>query len=135
MTFLALCLSSPVFAEDCSRYEPAVTTVSGVISIKEYFGPPNYGENPDTDSKEKFYFIALDKPLCVNASSEYDSAENNINSMEMVYAPSDYPFNNAWLGKRVSVSGTLFHAQTAHHHTPVLITVTETHILKAALRH
>lgn len=123
--------NSPAMATSCFKYEPALVTVSGTISIKQDFGPPNFGEDPAHDSKEDHLYIALDRPLCVegdqNPRSLNQDGEADIRSMEMVYY--DYPFQKGWLGKHVSVTGTLFEAITAHHHTPVLITAKETHIL------
>ncbi len=34
-------------------YWPAVVELTGKLSTKIYFGSPNFGENPDTDSKER----------------------------------------------------------------------------------
>jgi hypothetical protein len=119
---------SQSLAGDCVNYGPSVVKVTGSIFTKEYFGPPNYGENPSTDSRERFYFIALDRPLCVAGDRKGDQkAENTVKTMEMVYYPGT--FQKIWLGKHVSVTGTLFHAITAHHHSPVLITANETRLL------
>ncbi len=127
----ALIAASPATAAECARYEPAVVTVTGKIFVREDYGPPGYGEDPAHDSKERHLYIALDKPLCVAAGKDADNrAERNVKSMEMVYG--DYRFQKKWLGPRVSVSGTLFHGFNAHHHTRVLITVSETHVLPAA---
>src|SRR5689334_20472365 len=118
--------ASPAFAA-CLKYEPAKVTLEGVIRVRVDFGPPNYGENPKTDSKEPHLYLHLDKTVCVDADGDQEAAKD-VKLMEMVYFVKS-PFRDEWLGKHVSVSGTLFGWQTAHHHTPVLITPTETHVI------
>ena len=116
----------------CFKYEPALVTISGTISVREDYGPPNYGEDPAHDSRESHLYIALDNPLCVDAGDESGpnaEAESNVKSMEMVYFK---PFQNRWLGRQVLVEGTLFHAFSGHHHTPVLIRVKTARLLKRA---
>ena len=119
-------IAQPACAE-CLKYEPAPVTLNGVIRIRVDFGPPNYGEDPKTDSREPHLYLHLDKAVCVDADGDQDAA-NNVKLMEMVYFVK-LPFRHEWLGKHVSITGTLFGWQTAHHHTPVLITPTETHII------
>ena len=131
MRFLAsliflLGAASPSFAV-CLKYEPAAVTLKGIIQTRVDFGPPNYGENPDTDSREEHLYLQLDKAVCVDADANYDTA-SDVKLMEMVYFVK-LPFRPEWMGKHVSVTGTLFGAETAHHHTPVLVTPTETHLL------
>jgi hypothetical protein len=41
--------------------------------------------------------------------------------MQMVFAASK--FEKSWYGKRVSVDGDLFAAETGNHHTPVMLNV------------
>ena len=124
---------SPASAAPCVQYEPVVVTVTGKILAREDYGPPGYGEDRAHDAKERHLYIALDSPLCVDAGQDPDNRrEANVKLMEMVYG--DYRFQKKWLGSHVSVTGTLFHAFSGHHHTRVLITATETHVLLAAPR-
>jgi hypothetical protein len=56
ITFFALIVTRG-FAEtaqekDWLSYQPKVVELKGTLSVKTYYGPPNYGENPDTDAKE-----------------------------------------------------------------------------------
>jgi hypothetical protein len=113
----------------CLKYEPASVTLSGTIATRTAFGPPNYGEDPKHDSRERYLVLALDTPICVDADPKsnlnYESAAD-VAAVQMVYFEK-YPFRKGWLNKHVTVTGTLFAAETGHHHTPVLIQVTETH--------
>jgi hypothetical protein len=39
--------------------------LSGVLHRKVFWGPPNFGENPETDSKFALWIISLSKPLVI----------------------------------------------------------------------
>ena len=105
-------------------YEPAVVELRGKLTTKMYYGPPNYGENPKTDSKEVFFILLLSKPVNVRGNPDPAGPEDqvsveNVRRMELVLR---IPHKNM-LGKNVTVKGMLFHAFTGHHHTDVLMSV------------
>ena len=54
----------------------------------------------------------------LNSESEFD-----IKEMQLAFGAADLKRYAALLDKRVVVTGTLYHAHTAHHRTRVLITV------------
>jgi hypothetical protein len=124
---LALCLLllAQAAAAKCLRYEPSLVTLSGTIFSRVDFGPPNYGEYPKTDSHEKHLYLKLDRTICVAANKAAndldDQPERNISTIEMSFLPP--LLDKTWIGKHVAVSGTLFHAFSGHHWTPVLINV------------
>jgi len=121
-------LASEADASPCLKYEPVLVTVSGTIAVKQAYGPPGYGEDPKHDTKEKYLLLILTAPLCVDADPGdplNSEAANNVKAIQMFYMP-EHPFNKAWLGQPVTVTGTLFRAQTGHHRTDVLIEVNET---------
>jgi len=105
-------------------YEPAVVELKGKLIIKTYYGPPNYGENPDTDAKEAMPFLVLDKPVSVRGNPDpkarFDrQTVENVKKIQLVLT---LPHKNL-IGAKVIVTGTLFQAFTGHHHTDVLMTV------------
>lgn len=111
----------------CLQYEPSIVTLSGTISRHMHYGPPNYGEDPVHDEKGFYWYLDLDKPICVSGKRE-DSpdmeGERDVRHLQIVYQ--DYPAGTGWIGHHVSVTGTLFHAHTIHHYTKVLIMATNT---------
>jgi hypothetical protein len=111
----------------CVQYDPAQVTIRGRIFLRTDFGPPNYGEDPSTDSRERHIYIRLDKVLCVDEDAEGE-AERGVHVMQMAYMIHQ-PFRRAWVGKHVSVRGTLFHSFTGHHWTKVLIAPIATKVL------
>src|SRR5258705_13599459 len=42
------------------RYELDKVTLVGTIVSRTFYGPPNYGEDPKIDSKERQYILLLD---------------------------------------------------------------------------
>jgi len=93
--------------------------LKGKIVTKEFYGPPNYGENPDTDVIESFYFLILDKPILI----ETNSTINSISEIQMVLF-TEYQKTISKQAEYI-VKGTLFLGHTGHHHSEVLITVNE----------
>ena len=107
------------------NYEPANVTLTGVVVSKTYYGPPNYGENPKTDAKETQYILVLDSPVdVVGDQNTMTKTERGVKRITLVIHDFNANPVEPLLGRRVEVSGTLFHAHTAHHHTKVLINVT-----------
>jgi hypothetical protein len=131
---LAACSTNPqtdheateVKAENASeyQYEPAISTIHGTLSTKVYWGPPGYGEDTTVDEKENVYLLLLDKGINIQApkkdlSDGYNAAINNVMRLQLVNQQS----LDAYLNKNVTITGTLFGAQTGHHHTDVLLDV------------
>jgi hypothetical protein len=105
-------------------YQPTVVKLKGTLSVKTYYGPPNYGENPDTDAKEELPILILNKPVNVRGNPDpkagFDKQSvEDLREMQLVLTMPHKEF----IGKTVLVKGTLFHAFTGHHHTDVLMDV------------
>jgi hypothetical protein len=52
------------------HYGPEKVTLIGKLVSRTFYGPPNYGENPKTDSKESQYVLLLDSPIDVVGSKD-----------------------------------------------------------------
>lgn len=104
-------------------YEPTVVELKGKLIIKPFFGPPNFGENPETDSKERSWILSLTTPINVRANTEADPilfpSVENVRELQLVLPEP----HRELIGKNIIVKGTLFHANTGHHHTDVLVVV------------
>jgi Domain of unknown function (DUF4431) len=121
--------SSVVSASECLDYEPAKIIIQGSISLMPAYGPPGFGEDPKNDAREDYLALTLDAPVCMKASSEPhtdDISETEIKAMQLVFR-NDEAFKQArqWIGSQISVTGSLFHGFTGHHHTTVLLKVKE----------
>jgi hypothetical protein len=120
-------LSSIASAEQCLQYEPETVTIQGSVFLKPAYGPPGFGEDPRHDAREDYLALTLDTPMCVTASSKpqtEDVAESAIKTVQLVFRNSE-AFRRAkhWVGKKTSVTGSLYHGFTGHHHTTVLLKV------------
>lgn len=112
--------SSASVAAPCLHYMGSPVTLSGTVALQTFYGPPNYGENPKTDSRETQAILQLAKPICIVANpGDEDAAEAN--QLKVTLVPNNAVNLKQYEGKQVTVRGTLFHANTGHHHTPVLM--------------
>jgi len=105
----------------CLEYEPVVVILSGKITRHMEYGAPGYGEDPTHDEKEVYWYLDLDRPLCVNGKDEVSpdmESEEDIRELQIVFHK--YP-TGQWVGHRATITGTLFHSDSGHHHTKVLI--------------
>jgi len=102
-------------------YEPEISVLSGILRSQWFYGPPNYGETPKTDKKETCYILILDSPIDVlsGEKDEFNKTERSITDIQLVIL--DYAPFHPYLNQRIEVSGKLFHSETGHHHTKVLM--------------
>jgi hypothetical protein len=104
-------------------YWPVVVELEGKLTIKTFFGPPNFGENPETDSKERSWILSLNKPINVQGKTSTDPGLNTsvegVRELQLVLPKP----HRELISKKVIVKGTLFHAHTGHHQTDVLMDV------------
>jgi hypothetical protein len=107
------------------HYGTEKVTLTGKVVSRTFYGPPNYGENPRTDSRESQYVLLLDSAIDVVASKDdlLTRTERRVTKVTLVVSDFDAHPVKPLLGQRVEVEGTLFHAHTGHHHTKVLIEV------------
>jgi hypothetical protein len=113
-------------SQACLSYEPAVVRLRGTITPKTFPGRPNYESVEKGDEPENVWILNADIPLCTNkdSSDPNNLSEANIRELELVFLGNqDYDTYRLMLGKTVDVTGSLFHAYTAHHHTTILLEV------------
>jgi hypothetical protein len=115
---------STAATEQCVTYEPNTIALYGRITRKVFAGPPNYESVVKGDAAEQIWVLRLNRPVCVAANAEWE-AEGNVSEIQLVFGEgnSQYKKYESLLGPKVVAKGKLFHAQTGHHHTKVLLTV------------
>ena len=124
LTLAGIAASSSFAKRKELHYWPEEITLTGRVVYRTFYGPPNYGENPKTDSRESQYILILDSAVDVVAGSDpTDQTERSVRRMTLVVHDFAAHPVRPLLGRRVLIEGTLFHAITGHHHTRVLITV------------
>lgn len=117
------CLSAR--GQRCLEYGPTVS-LGGTLRSQTFPGPPNYKSIKRGDLKERAIILTLNSRICStgNAENSFDVPETNISEVQMVVTESSHwKIVEGRLGKRVVVSGALFHGHTGHHRTKVLIMV------------
>lgn len=106
-------------------YEPATVELEGRLVIQNEWGPPNFGEQPLTDRKEKVPVMVLAKAINVRGTPGdmlNGTSVEGTRRVQLVFPYTPIPYQQL-IGQKIRVNGNLFHAHTGHHHTPVLIWV------------
>jgi hypothetical protein len=112
-----------VYAADAYKFEPSVVTLTGKLVMKEFYGPPGYGEDPKTDSKEHAAILLLTSPIKVIAEKDdqFNETRDNIKEVQLINVKRIAL--SKFFEKKVKVTGKLSLAITGHHHTDVLIEI------------
>lgn len=104
-------------------YAPTVVDLKGKLTIKTFFGPPNFGENPKTDTKDRCWILSLPKPINVLAKTDDDPtvgpSEENVREVQLILPEPHWEL----IGKNITVSGPLLHGHSGYHHLDVLMDV------------
>lgn len=114
-------------AESCANGVQAngeTIELSGLFHSEVLWGPPNFGENPKTDSQFVAWFISLNKPLVVQGGAEIGG--NYYSSVSEIKLSSDFTqFKSKLLeplaGKLVVVTGKLWRGTVEGDVTPIFI--------------
>jgi len=117
---------SPASAQKCLKYGPTVVSLTGTLRSQVFPGPPNFESIKRGDRKETAIILTLVARTCTtgNDPQGVDVPETGIGEVQLVVTKSaDWKTIRRLMGKRVAVTGTLFHAITGHHRTKVLIDV------------
>jgi hypothetical protein len=126
MTLLLLLAGFCVSAngQKCSEYGPNVS-LTGTLRSHVFPGPPNYESIRRGDRKETAIILTLMARACTTGSDpRFDIPETNIREMQLVVTKdAHWETIHRLMGKRVIVTGTLFHAHTGHHRRKVIIDV------------
>jgi hypothetical protein len=104
-------------------YEPANVELQGKLTLQWKYGPPNYGENPDTDEKFQVPILILDKAVDVRGDPNSDVNAETVHAAKQVQLAFTKTEYRHFVGKNVDVQGTLFRAHTGHHYTDVVMNV------------
>ena len=100
-------------------YGPTLVRLSGVVVYEEHYGPPNFGENPQTDRRVVVPVLHLDRAIRV-VSRPGDSINATIDSVTRVGVVGSFD-PQALSNQHVTLEGTLFERQTADQVTAVMM--------------
>jgi hypothetical protein len=124
---LFLLITLAAFSVPSLRYEPDEVTLRGVIRRQTFPGRPNYEDVAKGDEPEVYWILDLNTPMdVVGKDDSFDVTESGVRSIQMIFGllgKKSYSDYRDLVGKQVTVAGRLFHSDTAHHKTKVLISV------------
>lgn len=107
-------------------YEPEVVELRGRLALADKYGPPNYGESPESDAKVKVPMLRLSDPINVrrdpNSNLNTESFED-VKEVQLVFLTERKISYSHLVGKDVTARGALFQGHTGHHYTDVLLVV------------
>ncbi len=106
----------------CFSYGPDTVRVTGTLARQMFYGAPGFGEDPKRDEKEIGLYLHLAMPACTVAGRD-DEAKRNVRLVQLVLDSAGYARLRSFIGKHVTLRGTLFAAITGHHHAPILLDV------------
>ena len=100
-------------------------TLAGDLQAATAYGPPNFGENPETDKKESYIVLAHFSPIDVRDTD--GTVLPNIVRAQLIV-----PIEQEVLARKVKqlvgagavrITGKVFPATTGHHHEPIVLIV------------
>jgi hypothetical protein len=111
------------------HFDPAVVELMGVVEAQTFPGPPNYESIQKGDSVEKSWYLRLFRPVMIIADNPPTDlgwkTERGVRVLQMAIDYNRFPRGKLVVGKKVRVKGKLFNRQTGHHHSRVLIDVSD----------
>jgi hypothetical protein len=128
---ILFCLTLPITSQGDSETSPCpkgVVTISGILHLGQFFGPPGYGEDIKKDSIESSYYLQLPSPVNeqIMQYGKFIGQLPNCSNEHFVqivdYKPAKNQLNKK-IGKKLKLSGTLFESVTGHHRTHVLLEI------------
>ena len=87
--------------------------ISGIVSVEIFPGPPNYESIKDGDQAERVFILST-------------KSEKKFERLQLVVLEdfeAKFKILNQNIGKKIEVQGSIWEANTGHHHTAFLITV------------
>ncbi|MBB4128786.1 hypothetical protein GGR77_004117 [Xanthomonas translucens] len=115
---LLIAATSTVYAQ-CLSGQPSVVRLTGVLERVTFAGPPNYESVQEGDEAETYFVLRLPAQICArNADQGIVSADR----LQLFLEPGQYAEFRPRLGKRITLQGELWPAETGHHHTPLMFT-------------
>ena len=115
------------------HFEPEMVVLEGIIERQTFPGRPGYDSIKNGDEAEQGWYLRMSEPIDVETSNgdtdPHSSTERNVKILQMAIDYGTLP-RPIPVGKEVRVKGTLFHGQTGHHHSRILMEVKHIEVSK-----
>ena len=100
----------------CVHYTPHVVDLRGRLIATVRYGPPNYGENPNSDERVRVWLLRLSKPLDMCSDQNGDRI-SGVREVQVFFQHDASKFR----GKLVRVRGSLEEATLGPEFTKVVM--------------
>jgi uncharacterized protein DUF4431 len=127
LLLLLFVAATPDTFAQCLKCEPNTVTLEGVIYSKDFPGPPNYESIRRGDERMRYWILRLNKSICVEGDDFDHARASNVRDLQLVFPDESlYKRYRTFVRRRARfrVVGSLFHQETGHHVTKILINVT-----------
>ena len=107
-------------------YYPSVARLNGKLTKVIKYGPPTYGESPETDKKIEVPILILRTPVRIkgNATSSINNEQiTNVSFVQIIFPPELQTNYANYLEQDVVLAGTLTRGYRGEHFTEVVMTV------------
>ena len=122
-----LALFCMMVAGKAAEPSPSIT-LEGTLEVGEFYGPPNFGENPSGDRIEHSLFLQLPATPTTQLGNSEALAKLGPDArgtyfVQVVVHDQELSAAEKAVGHRVQIVGVPFVPLTGHHRTPLLIDV------------
>jgi len=112
----------------CIKPNSETVTLQGIVFAKDFPGPPNYQSIRSGDERVRYWILHLDKLICVRPDTDDDRGLPNVKTRDIQLVFMDDSFYTKYRDlvrrrARFNVVGSLFHQNTVHHVTKILVNV------------
>jgi len=127
--FSSLCFAS----NQVVYFEPKEATLTGVVTILTFPGPPNYQSIKGGDKAESGPYLVLTKPINIDVVPGVKASINakpikDVQVLQLVVL-NDKNWKEIKKGNVVQITGTLSASITGHHHARALLDVKSVKVL------
>jgi hypothetical protein len=127
LLLLFVAAATPHALAQCLKCQPNTVTLDGVIYAKDFPGPPNFESIRRGDERMRYWILRLNRSICVEGDDFDHARASNVRDLQLVFPDEsfDKKYHSFVLRRaRFRVVGSLFHQETGHHVTKILINVT-----------
>lgn len=126
LVFHAFCRAE---SEKVFHFDPSVVELVGKIETQTFPGPPGYESILHGDKIERGWYLRLPEPITVKANDPTTDlgwkTEMHVRVLHMVVDWDHVKEKILAQGETVKIIGKLFNRQNGHHHSRVMIEVSE----------
>jgi len=114
-------ITNIVYANETLAQEGVIVTLSGKITTALAYGPPNFGENPETDSKDEYIVLTIREPISIKGSDGVIT--KGITRIQLAFLPESKGLLNKIGQDKISITGKITLASSPYHHESSIIFV------------